>query len=112
MGTSLAIIGAYMLAGELCAQSPHKTTDVTSALSAYESAFRPFVEQTQDIPPFVPAIMHPGSAFKRLLLQMLLKVVARVVAMPWVANRTGDAESRDDGFKLPEYAVFEAVSKK
>jgi 2-polyprenyl-6-methoxyphenol hydroxylase-like FAD-dependent oxidoreductase len=100
MGTSLAIVGAYMLAGEL---SKTDGSSLTAALSAYETAFRPFVTQTQEIPPFVPGIMHPGSSFKRFLLQTLLKVVAWVVAIPWVANRTGDAESRDDGFRLPIY---------
>jgi 2-polyprenyl-6-methoxyphenol hydroxylase-like FAD-dependent oxidoreductase len=118
MGTSLAIIGAYMLAGELgrIAQTSDDKTDtdgsITAALSAYETAFRPFVEQSQEISPFLPAVVHPGSVWKRLVLQTLLKVVAGVVAMPWIANWTRDAASRDDGFKLPNYVVSEAQSEK
>ncbi len=60
MGTSLAITGAYILAGELSklkdGEHPSK------ALEAYESTFRPFVERTQHIPFFVPAIAHPRTA--------------------------------------------------
>jgi 2-polyprenyl-6-methoxyphenol hydroxylase-like FAD-dependent oxidoreductase len=125
LGTSLAIIGAFMLAGELSSHTNDKTADVngsstdicpytslTAALSSYEDAFRPFVSQSQDLPPFVPAVMHPGSVWKRWILQAFLKLVARVLAMPWVASRTGDAESRNDGFALPDYSPFETVSEK
>jgi 2-polyprenyl-6-methoxyphenol hydroxylase-like FAD-dependent oxidoreductase len=69
MGTSLAITGAYILAGELTKlgtdESPAK------ALKAYESVFRPFVEEMQQIPFFVPGIAHQETAWKRWLLHVL-----------------------------------------
>ncbi|KAL9104722.1 MAG: hypothetical protein Q9187_008867, partial [Circinaria calcarea] len=62
MGTSLAITGAYVLAGELSkldgGENPSK------ALEAYESIFRPFVEEIQKIPFFIPAVVHPETAWK------------------------------------------------
>ena len=48
MGTSLAITVAYVLAGEL-----NKLADgenPSKALEAYESTFRPFIEESQKIP--------------------------------------------------------------
>lgn len=99
MGTSLAITGAYVLAGELSklddGEHPSK------ALEAYESTFRPFVEEIQKIPFFVPAIVHPETAWKRWLFQAFVWALSKVVAIPWLAGRSG--ESNDDGFPLPQY---------
>ena len=103
MGTSLAISGAYVLAGELSklddGEHPSK------ALEAYESTFRPFVEEMQKIPSSVPGIAHPETAWKRWLLQACVGAVFKVVEIPWLANRFGD-ESNDDDFPLPQYPSF------
>lgn len=120
MGTSLAVLGAFVLAGELScikfSSSSASTSDsfdaLISALASYEERFRPFVEQSQEIPPFVPGIMHPGSAWKRMVLHGFLTVVSKVVRWEWVGRWMGDAESRDDGFKLPVYAAFEEKSER
>lgn len=105
MGTSLAITGAYMLAGELS-----KLCDgghPARALEAYESAFRPFVEKSQQIPLFVPGIAHPERAWKRWLLHGLVSSLSKVVARPWLANRL-DHGNRED-FPLPEYPGFRHI---
>jgi flavin-dependent dehydrogenase len=101
MGTSLAIIGAYMLAGEL--SKLDRGEHPSDALSAYEAKFRPFVEESQSIPFFVPAIMHPGKTWKRWLLQSFMSGISKVVAIPWVKSKLGDP-SDDVSFPLPEYA--------
>jgi 2-polyprenyl-6-methoxyphenol hydroxylase-like FAD-dependent oxidoreductase len=104
MGTSLAIVGAYMLAGELS-----KVGDGDSpfeALEAYESKFRPFVEEQQKILPFIPAIAHPETAWKRWLLQTFLRAVSNIIAIPWIANRLGDKTNEDD-FPLPKYPALD-----
>jgi 2-polyprenyl-6-methoxyphenol hydroxylase-like FAD-dependent oxidoreductase len=44
-GTSLAIVGAYILAGELASHE-----NPTDAFAAYERIARPFVEANQDLP--------------------------------------------------------------
>jgi 2-polyprenyl-6-methoxyphenol hydroxylase-like FAD-dependent oxidoreductase len=107
MGTSLAITGAYVLAGELSKLNDGEHP--SKALEAYESIFRPYVEETQKIPFFVPAIAHPETAWKRWLFQAfvsaLSKVVSKVVATPWLANRFD--QSNDDDFPLPQYYGFD-----
>lgn len=100
-GTSLAITGAYILAAEL--SKLDKGEHPSKALEAYESTFRPYVEQVQKIPLFVPAFAHPETAWKRRLLQASLSALSKVVAIPWVAQRT----SKDDGFRLPRYPSFD-----
>ncbi|KAL5329391.1 hypothetical protein ACEPPN_002903 [Leptodophora sp. 'Broadleaf-Isolate-01'] len=110
MGTSLAITGAYVLAGELSKLSPGENP--SRALEAYEAAFRPFVERMQHIPFFIPALAHPASAWKRWLLQSFVAGVARVVAIPWLQKGfSEDAKNMEEDFPLPEYRILEEAEK-
>ena len=110
-GTSLAITGAYILAAELSKLDHGKHP--SKALEAYESTFRPFVEEVQKIPFFVPAIAHPGTAWKRWLFQTFASALSKVVAIPWLVNGFGKSnESNDDGFPLPQYPSFDEKDSK
>jgi 2-polyprenyl-6-methoxyphenol hydroxylase-like FAD-dependent oxidoreductase len=55
LGTSLALVGAYVLAGELANADNEPTTTEQQAIEAaferYESRMRPYVEQAQQLPP-------------------------------------------------------------
>lgn len=109
MGTSLAIVGAYLLAGEL---SKLKTGEHPStAFATYEEKFRPFVEESQSVPSFIPAIMHPEKAWKRWILHGVISAISRVVAIPFVARKLGDPTSVED-FPLPHYPKFDGSSCK
>lgn len=111
MGTSLAITGAYVLAGELSKLSPGENP--SKALEAYDNVLRPFVEQMQHIPSIIPAVAHPASAWKRWLLQTSVAGVARIVAVPWLQSRFNEnAKQMEDDFELPIYEVFEEGSMK
>ena len=116
MGTSLSVLGAYVLAGELsCVDDPSSSMTfdgLMGALSSYEDKFRPFVVQSQMMSRFVPGFMHPGSAWKRAVLHGFVMLVSMVLRWEWVGPWLGDTESRYDGFKLPEYAAFERVEEK
>lgn len=109
MGTSLAIVGSYVLAGELNKLAAGEQPTV--AFKAYESALRPFVEEIQKVPSIVPGVVHPASAWKRWLLQTAMwtaaEVAAVVMAVPWLSNRT--PQSNDEDFKLPHYKVFDTL---
>lgn len=50
MGTSLAFIGAYILAGEISRQP----NNISVALESYERVLRPYVERIQKLPPGIP----------------------------------------------------------
>ena len=56
MGTSLAVVGTYVRAGELAAHVHHQ-----DGLAAYERVMRPYVDQAQDLPPGTPRLAHPRS---------------------------------------------------
>ena len=102
MGTSLAITGAYVLAGELSKleQGEHPS----NALEAYENVFRPFVEETQQIPFFVPDIAHPETALKRWVFRTCIRAISSVVAIPWLAKKLD--QTNEDDFLLPQYPGF------
>ncbi len=56
MGTSLAITGAYVLAGELSRSRDHR-----QAFAAYEALMRPYVDQAQKLSPGAPRLANPKT---------------------------------------------------
>lgn len=106
MGTSLAILGAYVLAGEL--SELKEGEQPSKALKTYEDRFRPFVEESQTIFPFAPAFMHPEGAWKRWILRSCITAISKIVAIPWVANRMQDPSSVVD-FPLPGYGTLRST---
>lgn len=56
IGTTLAVVGGYVLAGELS-----RTQNVPSALAAYERVMRPFVKEGQGVPKIVPRMLWPHT---------------------------------------------------
>lgn len=56
-GTGAAIVGAYVLAGEL-SRTPE---DVPGALKRYDATARPFVEKVQKVVPGAPQIVNPQT---------------------------------------------------
>ena len=75
MGTTLAITGAYVLAGELATSPDHH-----HAFAAYDRLMRPFVEQVQDLPPGTPGAAHPKSRVAIALLNSVLRVAGSAPA--------------------------------
>ena len=72
IGTTLAVTGAYVLAGEL-----GRDGDVTAALERYEAAMRPMVEDGQGVPKIGPRLMHPRSRLGIRLLHGALGVASK-----------------------------------
>ncbi|RYO79558.1 hypothetical protein DL766_010456 [Monosporascus sp. MC13-8B] len=72
MGTTSAIVGAYVLAGEL---TRHKD-DVQAALKAYDEAMRPFVAEAQKLPLGVRDLMFPKTQFGVSVLHLVVGVVS------------------------------------
>ncbi|MCD5970159.1 FAD-dependent monooxygenase [Pseudomonas sp. CDFA 550] len=95
VGASLALVGAYVLAGELS-----KSHDLSAAFVAYESVLRPVVEKSQNIPKIVPRLTHPRSRMGITLL----RTVQRIVASPVISKRAAKSLTPAlQSFKLPSY---------
>ncbi|EME78729.1 uncharacterized protein MYCFIDRAFT_190912 [Pseudocercospora fijiensis CIRAD86] len=56
-GTSLALTGAYILAGEISSHKDH----VAAGLRAYEERMKPIIKECQTIPPGIPQILAPQT---------------------------------------------------
>lgn len=97
-GTSLALAGAYVLAGEISAHGG----DLAAGLRAYEDRMRPIVDECQVIPPFVHSIMAPQTAPGIWLRNTIFWVVCRLGIVDFVQKYFGGvfAAHKD---KLPHY---------
>lgn len=112
MGTSLAIIGAYILAGEISTIS-HSTeldqsaenrgSSVESALERYNSIILPFSRKIQNIPTSVPAYLNPQSEWGLWTVRNLLWVVWKTGIFGVIAKVMGSAALSKKTFELPEY---------
>ena len=107
-GTTLAILGAYVLAGELAKLSPGEHPG--RAFQAYDDAFRPFVKETQSFPVWVPRLVHPKTWWRRWFTQMALAGVVRVATHPWIITWIDQPADTED-YKLPEYAELDRAIK-
>lgn len=72
MGTTLAITGAYVLAGELSCAS-----DMSRAFATYEQIMRPFVDKAQSVRKIGPLLLNPHSWLGVRLLHSVLRVASK-----------------------------------
>lgn len=95
IGASLAIVGGYVLAGEL-ARKP----DRRAALAAYERVMRPAAARGQDFPKWTARLAQPHSRFGVGLQSALLRVAATPLLRKAVARAL---TTRADEIELPDY---------
>lgn len=102
MGTTLALTGAYVLAGELARRGGGGGGggDVDRALRAYEKGVRPFVERAQTLPPGTPGILYAESRWGVWLITTVIWLVAKLRILD-VLLRVWPEDS--GGLKVPEY---------
>jgi 2-polyprenyl-6-methoxyphenol hydroxylase-like FAD-dependent oxidoreductase len=99
MGTTLAIVGAYLLAGELSRHDRHE-----NAFAAYEKRMRPFVEDVQSLPPGVPWLAHPKSKFGVSLVNTVAGILAsRVVKKISKLFSSKEKDVTKDKIELPDF---------
>jgi 2-polyprenyl-6-methoxyphenol hydroxylase-like FAD-dependent oxidoreductase len=77
-GSTLAIIGAYILAGELCTTPD----DYRAAFQRYEQAFKPYVEREQKKLQAGADFLIPGTPLGLWMRNQLAPVLARFVLVP------------------------------
>ena len=103
-GTSLALIGAYVLAGELAATSG----DCLRAFAEYENAMRPFVEANQALGLRSSKIMLSGK--NKSVSGFLLKQFMRIMPGPvleWIINRSTERiREAANAISLKDYSSF------
>jgi 2-polyprenyl-6-methoxyphenol hydroxylase-like FAD-dependent oxidoreductase len=103
-GTSIALIGAYVLAGELAAASGA----YPRAFAEFENPMRPFVEANQAVGLRSANLMRSGE--KKSIVGLLLKRLMRMVPgrmTEWIINRsTQRITQAANSISLKDYSSF------
>src|SRR5699024_4207675 len=103
-GTSLALIGAYVLAGELATRN-----DFTAAFSEYETKLRPFVEEKQKSAYESAAILIPAT--KEDIDKRNHLITALQSASKQEISK-GEPNNISYAFDLPEYQCLMCFERK
>jgi hypothetical protein len=96
MGTVLAILGSYIIAGEMASNRD----DPAAAFAKYEERLRAYVEKAQYVPlaGFLPRLGNPQSRLGVRVLRFVFWVIA------WTGVwRLVNIKQANDKFVLPEY---------
>ena len=96
MGTTSALVGAYVLAGEINRNSD----DLPQAFASYERVLRPFVNDIQTLKPWMLRLMFPESSIAIKLLHFFAALLV-FLRIPDLAARFIPEER--GGWQLPEY---------
>jgi len=100
IGTSFALLGAYLMAGELC--SIESTAKVTAALESYENLMRPYVTKNSFGGPGMQW-MNPQTKWGLKFLQTVMKTVT-ALRIPQIAMWLGGGgDGPKNSFQFPDY---------
>ena len=99
MGTSLSLVGAYVLAGELTARDDHR-----EAFARFEATMRPDVDRAQKLPPGTPRLAFPRTRTGVTLLRSALRAAASPVGRR-VTGLSGLFSPPADEIDLPHHAA-------
>jgi 2-polyprenyl-6-methoxyphenol hydroxylase-like FAD-dependent oxidoreductase len=99
MGTSLALVGAYVLAGELGAAESLDTQRIQAALQRYEVVMRPYIDRCQDLPNGIDGYL-PKSASDIAVTAQVMKWMQR-----WPFRSLAEKKwfTTADAIDLPDY---------
>lgn len=98
-GTTLALTGAYVLAGEIC----RHRGDLTAGLRAYEERMRPIITDMQKIPPMVLSVCAPQTAWGIWLRNKIFAFLAWTNIIEYAQRLFSGAFADTDKYSLPDY---------
>jgi 2-polyprenyl-6-methoxyphenol hydroxylase-like FAD-dependent oxidoreductase len=112
LGTSLALVGAYILAGELAGSSDDTTAvaddaAIRGAFERYETLMRPYVEEGQELPPGGVDGYAPMSPLRIAVGWASMRWSQRWPMRPLMER----IFSKADAIDLPNYKIESATPK-
>ena len=106
LGTSLAIAGAYILAGEI-ARHPG---DLQQGLKAYNERMRPIVDKMCKLPPLIPGVLAPYTTGGLWLRNTVFTVLCWTKMVEFGQRHLAGAFASNEGdAQLPEYDFGKGV---
>jgi len=106
LGTSVALVQAYVLAGELAARTRWDAKDLAEAMERYEQICRPYVTQAQELPPGGVGGYAPRTATMIRLRTLSMAMMSRWPMRPILQRQFDKAGDID----LPSYPNLHATS--
>ncbi|KAL3456639.1 oxidoreductase [Aspergillus heterothallicus] len=98
-GTSLALAGAYVLAGEI----KRHQSDLTAGLKAYNDRMRPIIDDLQATPPLLHTILAPQTAWGIRVRNAVFGFVCWSGVIQLAHRLFAGVFSGADKYKLPDY---------
>ncbi|KAH8682865.1 hypothetical protein BGZ60DRAFT_511954 [Tricladium varicosporioides] len=106
MGTSSALVGSYVLAGEITKHITGGSSDnIRVALGAWETSFRPFIDKVQNVSPWFISCMYPESQLTIRILHFIVWFITTLRLDKLLSNLSSDDVP---GWDLPEYPELSA----
>ncbi|KAL8810085.1 MAG: hypothetical protein Q9223_002268 [Gallowayella weberi] len=96
MGTTSALVGAYVLAGEINKNSQ----DLPQAFANYDRTLRPFVNKIQNLNLSLLRLMYPRTAFGIAILHLFARIMSFLLT-PYIISLFSREERA--GWQLPDY---------
>lgn len=105
-GTGSAIVGCYVLAGEL-SKSPY---DIPAALERYDAVTRPFVDKVQKLIPGAPQIANPQTEWGIWLFNKATGVISHPAMRVFggLVGKLAPAFGKNE-WEVPEYKGAETT---
>lgn len=98
-GTSLALVGGYMLAGELLKHSH----DLAEGVRAYEEQMQPLIKEMQSTPPFIQTFLAPQTAWGIWIRNNLFAFIAWTGLVELAQKYLGGAFASTETVPIPDY---------
>ena len=98
-GTTLAMTGAYVLAGEICKNKGN----LAAGLKGYEERMRPIINDMQKIPPMVPGIAAPQTVWGIWLRNNIFAFITWTNILEYAQKFFGGSATGTDKYSLPNY---------
>lgn len=113
-GTSIGLVGAYVLAGEIAKRLQRggeaaSGGDIDAALEAYSQTLRPVVDAVQSLPPGLPSMMYAETSWGVWLRVTLLKVLTKLRVFKLLERFSTD--DFGGNWKLPDYPELQYDSQ-
>ncbi|KAK6907856.1 hypothetical protein I203_101857 [Kwoniella mangroviensis CBS 8507] len=100
-GTSLALTGGYILAGELMsAQKEGK--GIRAGLEAYNDRMRPIIDGLQKLPPFIKTAMAPQTAWGIWIRNRMFSFIVWSRVLEVMGKYIAPAFESGEKYKLPQ----------
>ncbi|KAK5939033.1 hypothetical protein PMZ80_008336 [Knufia obscura] len=98
-GTTLAMTGAYVLAGEVCRHQG----DLRAGLEGYEERMKPIIEDMHKVPPLIRTVMAPQTAWGIWVRNTIFAVITWSGILELAQKYFAGAFASGDKHKLPDY---------